>query len=895
MNTNSNENNSPASEFDFDSILLEFRDLKEERESEEPVFEPRLPIEDSSAPKDDVFSASIDTGRSNLDDDDFSAPFKELASALKGDEPESPDAEVHYDFNSEKILREFGADDQNEADTRGSDVPSGEPSLVLNDAVPAPSDDIAQYSFNPDEILREFESDDQGGLESEIDPAAIRAEFGIKDIVSEPAPEQVINTPPSPEPEISIAPKQSEPSIDDIVDQLLMEFRAEQESSAPPAEAVDEPLEPKREQIITPENESPVDIMSESTRELKDIGSASLSETDFEPDAELIDDAQAHYAEALEYESPTQEQRERPKKNAKSFREAVAVPVISALAFIAMKVKQSQLSVGSASYETEDPGEEMHPDEAAKFYGKHIAGLRLRARISFILSLLMIYIAYGLPLAGAFTDVGVQSAVCLILMLAVMICGLDIITSGIMSLVRMKPHASALIAVSCLLCAIDAFIIAVGGKKNGLPFCVIPSLTISFTLLGCVLNARSNRISLNAAASARRPFILTAEAALSGGDITLIKSEKSTEGFVRRVDEEGPDEVVFGLMAPYLIAAALILSLVSAIIGKNFAGFAHILSGIFSCAAPIAMLITFPLPFFISIKALIKKGSTVAGWSGLYDIGKSKHLIITDADLFPKDCVKISKTRILSGMEPEKVISFAASIISASGSALVPAFSELMRKGNGTLLTVEAFTVHESGGLIAMVDGEEVFCGNAGFMRLMGMHLPEKFILKDCVYLAASGSICGLFEIEYTPTDAVKSALYALMSSNRHPIFAIRDFNITPQMLSTKFDIATDGFDFPAYSERYEISAAVPSEGSKPAALISREGLEPLVSLADHGRLLYGRIRLSVMLSVLSTVIGIIFMFIQSLSGVLSVVTALTYLLGWLLLTIILSFTINTP
>lgn len=194
-----------------------------------------------------------------------------------------------------------------------------------------------------------------------------------------------------------------------------------------------------------------------------------------------------------------------------------------------------------------------------------------------------------------------------------------------------------------------------------------------------------------------------------------------------------------------------------------------------------------------------------------------------------------------------------------------------------------------------MVDGEEVFCGNAGFMRLMGMHLPEKFILKDCVYLAASGSICGLFEVEYTPTEAVKSALYALMSSNRHPIFAIRDFNITPQMLSSKFDIATDGFDFPAYSERYEISAAVPSEGSKPAALISREGLEPLVSLADHGRLLYGRIRLSVMLSVLSTVIGIIFMFIQSLSGVLSVVTALTYLLGWLLLTIILSFTINTP
>lgn len=881
MNTNSNENHNKASEFDFDSILLEFKELKEERESEAPVFDTRLPIEDSSEPEDNIFSASFDTGDagdaepSGFADEDFSAPFKELASALNG-------------------------------------------------AAPEQSDDVTRFSFDPNEISREFESDDQDEFDSTIDPAAIRAEFGIPSPppepvqevpdASEPAPEPV-STPPEREPEafdaqkqenisskskpeVPVAQEQNESAaedIEDIVDRLIMEFKADQESSAPPGEPLDEQPEPENEQIIAPEDEFPVDIMFEPTRERISDEANPVAETDFEPAAELIDDVQADYAEALEYEAPAQEKHEKPKKNAKSFREAVAVPVISALAFIVMKVKQSQLSVGSASYETEDPGEEMRPDEAAKFYGRHIAGLRIRTRISFILSLLMIYISYGLPLAGAFTDVGVQSAVCLILMLAVMICGLDIITTGVMSLVRMKPHASALIAVSCLLCAIDAFIVAAGGKKSGLPFCVIPALTISFTLLGCILNARSNRIALNTAASARRPFILTAEAALSGGDITLIKSARSPEGFVRRTDEEGPDEVVFGLMTPYLIAAALILSLISAIIGKNFAGFAHILSGIFSCAAPIAMLITFPLPFFISIKALIKKGSSIAGWSGLYDIGKSKHLIITDTDLFPKDCVKISKTRILSGMKPEKVISFAASIISASGSALVPAFSELMRKGNGSLLTVEAFTVHESGGLIAMVDGEEVFCGNAGFMRLMGMHLPEKFIIKDCVYLAASGSICGVFEVEYTPTEAVKSALFALMSSNRHPIFAIRDFNITPQMLSTKFDIATDGFDFPAYPERYEISAAVPSDGSKPAALISREGLEPLVSLADHGKLLYERIRLGVMLSVLSTVIGIILMFIQSLSGVLSVVTALTYLLGWLLLTIILSFTVNTP
>ena len=834
MNTNSNDNSNSIYEFDFESIMLEFKGLREEPESEKPVFEPGLPIKDSSDPEDNAFSFSFESGRSDREAEDFSISFKELTS-------------------------------------------------VLNEPDEAPLDTASDYDLDPEEIRREFESDDED-IEDKIDPAAVRAEFGIEDTAPKPAPKH-IEVAPEPEPVVEYTPKTADTGYNDYIESILKEFKGYNDSAELP-QAEPEPG-PESEQVIAPEDEPVVDIMSEPTQERPSAVP--------EPEAELIDDADALYAEADEYEAPQEEKRSKPKPRKMSFRESVAVPVISALAFVVMKINQSRLSVGSASYETEDLGEEMPPDKAAKFYDKHIAGLRLRARIAFILSAVMIFISYGLPLPGAFFDVGVKSAVCLILMLAVMLCGLDIITAGIMSLVRMKPHASALIAVSCLLCAIDAFVIACGEKSSGLPFCVIPALTISFTLLGCVLNARSNRIVFNTAASARRPFTLTAEAALSGGDITLLKSLRTTDGFVRRTEEDGPDEAVFGLMTPYLIAVSLVLSLVSAVIGKNFAGFAHILSGIFVCAAPIAMLITFPLPFFVSIKALIKKGSTIAGWSGLYDIGKAKHLIITDVDLFPKGCVKIAKTRILSGMKPEKVISFAASIISASGSALVPAFSELMRKGNGCLLTVESFTVHESGGLIAMVDGEEVFCGNAGFMRLMGMHLPERFVVKDCVYVAASGSICGLFEIEYTPTQAVKSSLEALMSSKRHPIFAIRDFNITPQMLSTKFDIATDGFDFPSYSERYEISGAVPSDGSKPAALISREGLEPLISLADHGRLLYGRIRLNVMLSVLSTVIGVAVMFILSLSGTLSVVTALTYLLGWLLLAVILSFTINTP
>lgn len=832
MSSSSNDKNSVNFDFDLDSILSEFGALDEEPISEKPFFEPGAPVADTSKKSDRVFSAVVNDG------------FKTAA----------PQDEL--DFDATQIVEEFEAEDGATEDTS---------------------------KLDPERIRREFESDDA--------PVGINAA----------KPESV-------EPAGSEMPDSG--SELDEVERIIAEFKHFPrpqgriiEPEPAPAEAAQSEPEPTKQRdpdasISAKTFEPPV-----SAAEQTKLHDEASGEQEQEAEQELYEgsgineDTGDKYAADADYTviEPEPPKKEKTRREPKSFRESVAVPVISALAFIAMKIKQSQVTLGETSYESEDLGEEMQPDKAARFYGKHIAGLRLRTRIAFVLCVLMAYISYGLPVPGALADAGVKSAVCLIMMISVMFCGLDIITTGIMSIVRFKLHASALIVVSCLLCMIDAFLSAASVSEKVVPFCVIPALTIAFTLLGSVMNARSNKIILNTAAASKHPYVVTAESELSGGDITLVKGRKPIDGIVRRTEEDGPDESVFGVLTPYFVVAALVLSIIAAVISKSFSSFAHILSGIFVCAAPIAMLLTFPLPFFISIKSLIRSGSTIAGWSGLYDIGKAKHLIVTDGDLFPKGCVKISRTRVFAGMEPERIISFAGSIISASGSAMVHPFAELMRKAGGGLMPVEAFSVHESGGLTAMIDGEDVYCGNAAFMRLMGVILPEKYVLNNGVYIAVAGVICGVFEMEYITSDAVKSALEELVGSDRHAIFAVRDFNITPSMLSVKFDMPTDGFDFPPYSERYAISGAEPSEASKPAALISREGLSALVSLADHGKMLFSRIRLSVMLSVVSAVIGMLVMFILSLSALPSVVTALSYLLAWLLITVILGFSIGTP
>lgn len=832
MSSSSNDKNSVNFDFDLDSILSEFGALDEEPVSEKPFFEPSVPVMDTSKKSDQVFSAVVNDGfEASAPQDGFDFDATQIIEEF---EAEDDGAESTSKLDPERIRREFESDGA-PVETNEANPESAEP---ISSAVPDSSSELDEV----DRIITEFKHSPRPQWRI-IEPEPVREEAAQ----SEPEPTKLR------EQEASLSAKTFEPPV-----------------SAAEQTKVSDEVSDDHEQEAEPE-------LYEGSGINEETGDKYAADADYT---------------VIEPEPP---KKEKARKEPKSFRESVAVPVISALAFIAMKIKQSQVTLGETSYESEDLGEEMQPDKAARFYDKHIAGLRLRTRIAFVLCVLMAYISYGLPVPGALADAGVKSAVCLIMMISVMFCGLDIITTGIMSIVRFKLHASALIAISCLLCTIDAFLSAASVSEKVVPFCVIPALTIAFTLLGSVMNARSNKIILNTAAASKHPYVVTAEAELSGGDITLVKGRKPLDGIVRRTEEDGPDESVFGVLTPYFVVAALVLSIIAAVISKDFSSFAHILSGIFVCAAPIAMLITFPMPFFISIKSLIRSGSTIAGWSGLYDIGKAKHLIVTDGDLFPKGCVKISRTRVFAGMEPERIISFAGSIISASGSAMVHPFAELMRKAGGGLMPVEAFSVHESGGLTAMIDGEDVYCGNAAFMRLMGVVLPEKYVLNNGVYIAVAGVICGVFEMEYTASDAVKSALEELVGSDRHAIFAVRDFNITPSMLSVKFDMPTDGFDFPPYSERYAISGAEPSEASKPAALISREGLSALVSLADHGKMLFSRIRLSVMLSVVSAVVGMLVMFILSLSALPNVVTALSYLLAWLLITVILSFSISTP
>ena len=266
---------------------------------------------------------------------------------------------------------------------------------------------------------------------------------------------------------------------------------------------------------------------------------------------------------------------------------------------------------------------------------------------------------------------------------------------------------------------------------------------------------------------------------------------------------------------------------------------------------------------------------------------------MTDKDLFTARNISIEDIRILDGAFPDKVISYTGSVIVASGSCLASVFTDLMQRNNCSLMPVDSFTCNESGGLTALVNGEEVLVGSSAFMNLKGVHLPQQLNVKNAVFASINGLFVASFKIKYVPVQSVQNALFGLLRTRIAPIFAVRDFNITPLMLSQKFKMSTDGFDFPAYSKRYAMSAAEPSDYTQTAGIVARDGLGPLVGVAGTGRQLFQAVRICVILALLCTVVGVILMFALCAIGAFDSATVgnlFVYMGLWLVPVILLNF-----
>lgn len=577
-----------------------------------------------------------------------------------------------------------------------------------------------------------------------------------------------------------------------------------------------------------------------------------------------------------------------------SFREYV----LSLFASLFLRVRGTARgdTAATMSDSEEDLGTEVTPAAASKYYGSFTRSLALRIKISAGLLALLCYISLQLPLPGMLRTLPVSAAACFGLQAAIMLLSLDVVTTAVLKVTRPRFGIDTLAVFSCLISGADALIVALSDTARAhIPLCALTSLSLFGILISTYLSVKGLRKATRVPAIGKRFYSVTGENKLGKKELTLLKSQRPATGFVRRAEEAPPDETLFLRLAPILAVLALLLAVIVAAVSGCGSDFVYIFSALLAPAVPFMALSAFALPYFLGTARVFRVGGAIAGWSGLCDLGVSKSIIVTDRDLFPEECVTMESVRIFADGDAQNVISYAGTMVAAVGSCAAGCFGKLMEENNCSLKHVENFECLPGGGASGIIDGHTVLCGSTDLMRLMNVRIPFRLTDKTSVLLATDGILYGIFSLHYEPMPQVRRALVDLVRSGRHPVFAIRDFNINPELLHNIFDIATDGYDFPPYVERFELSTPSSGKDSRIAAVVCNEGLGPLTEVADVGHKIYMSVRANLLLTVLAAVIGVFTVFIKFLTaGSVSLGFILLFMLLWALPAAAASLYVNT-
>lgn len=597
-----------------------------------------------------------------------------------------------------------------------------------------------------------------------------------------------------------------------------------------------------------------------------------LSDEELNAPAEDDEDDELHASDGeLAGEQEARERRSHSRQPA--FLEKLSAPLVRYLATrqARQKIQEEEAAIWPAPVDIRQTPE-LSPASAARYYRSQVFPLGTRLYISLFLTLVLAWIALRLPLAGQLCrNTPMQAAVSLVFLLVNMLCALDIITAGARQLFHFQPAMEALCLVSCLAACVDA-VLTVLGFGVSLPFCALPSASLTAALWGEKLFCLAQSDNFNTASAKGSEYsYLCAESDTNGLNV-LTRSYQAKGGIVRRSEETDGAQRAYFTAAPLLLIAAVILAVLSTI-GQKWLFVFHNLSAYFAICANIAGFLCFALPYHTASLRLRNIGAALAGWAGCEEIGRSHRFIVKDSDLFQPNQIRIAHVEFPDNTIVEKVISYTVSVLEASGSSIASVFTHMMENYNCPMLTVASFKCEE-GGFTATIHNESVVVGSQGFMHLKHVHVPHNINTENAVCIGISGELAGVFNLEYSPAKSKKNAMELFQRGRTQPMFAIRDFNITPLMIRDMFDIPVNNFIFPSFRERYRLTSQFDSKDTPPAVILRRRDLFLVAQSVAQIRKLYTACRMNTLISIGTTLLAMLIVFLTIHGGNMAAVTA---------------------
>lgn len=513
---------------------------------------------------------------------------------------------------------------------------------------------------------------------------------------------------------------------------------------------------------------------------------------------------------------------------------------------------------------------DQNPGEAAKALIEDMGFIRLRLLAGALFCAVLLYINIA-PKAGLYLP-GMLSYVRnphiylfagASLLIMIMLMCVKTVAAGLRDLIFLRPNMESVAALSCFLSLIHTLSIMLMPTWEGYyPYSAISGTSLLFAEYYRYKSQSARVRTFKTVSAMSRPYVITYEKAAYFGEDAVVKYKTSQpQYFVHQTEKQDLARKVWSYVSPLVIVTAIVCTLVSTVGKGQPQRFIWTLSAMLAAASPFSLCLSFNLPFYKSARHLGLTGHSIAGWSAARELSSVDNVIITDTDLFPPGSIVLNGLKIYGGYAVDKVISYSASLIAASGAGTTKPFLDLLHDQASSLHKVVSFKFYENGGIGGEINGESVIAGNASFMLRTNIRIPQNVSLKHAIYIAINHELAGIFAVNYNVNPAIKKALDKLINNGLNPVLAIRDFNITPSMIESKFNISSDTADYPPIEDRLALSNPDRIYTSRPLAAIGREGLNHYTECVVCARNLRKSTRACIAITLASVVIGMLLMF----------------------------------
>lgn len=552
--------------------------------------------------------------------------------------------------------------------------------------------------------------------------------------------------------------------------------------------------------------------------------------------------------------------------------------------------------IAAEQAEEEEEIQLRDPVQAQRAFKRRAQGLSVRSLVVLVLAIAAAYLslapsieALPIPLViNVVENPTIGIGILLLLQFIALFVGIDVFGMGFYNLLHGMPDRASLVSFAILAALLHGASIIVFDNQSGVQ---IPYLAVSILLLYAAMREERGRFSARARAyqaicSAEQPAAIYSHYDAEDDACRAVKGALHAEkAFL--IEMERPDTVDrFSMIyVPIALAASIIFALLASVVRGEPVRFFWAFSAILSVSAPLGLICAFGASYKNISRRLLASGAAIAGARQANLLRGTEEVVLTENDLFPSGSISLESLQNMGHLSDDKVLACAAALADAAGLELGRVLTDVTRERYG--VTLAARNVQEvEGGLAGDIGTSRVVLGTAALMVKMGIRIPSGQGEQVCSYLVVDNALAGVLTLRYQPTKHTYRAMRMMRRMHMNAVLAVRDFNISPAMVESEFDLRRGFADQPEPAGVARLLDPNYSNGDAPAAILTREGAGAFVQVLRCADKLAGAVRSALTLGAFAGICGMLivaYLVAQNAVDALPVTNLLLYLLLWYL------------